>query len=134
MKDIIITSNEYLNKDDNDIFNNIIEEYNNEYDISKLWYFANILDLEDDDIDEDDIININNMNLSYIKKYSPNIYNTYKYDMDEYPEYNEEYKNIFKTTLNISGDVLKSYFNDRFFNYINEMEGGELSGNETDEE
>jgi hypothetical protein len=43
-------------------------------------------------------------------------------------------RTFFKTTLNISGDVLKSYFNDRFFNYINEMEGGELSGNETDEE
>ena len=136
MKDINITSNEYLNKDDNDIFNDIIEEYNinNEYDISKLWYFANFLDLENDDIDEDDIININNMNLSYIKKYSPNIYNTCKYEIDEYPEYNEEYKDIFKTTLSISGNVLKSYFNDRFFNYINEMEGGELSGNETDEE
>ena len=63
-----------------------------------------------------------------------NIYNNYEYEYNEYPKYNEEYKNIYHSTLIQCADVLKSRFSDIFYKYINDLEGGDLSGAETDEE
>ena len=72
------------------------------------------------------------MNLSLIKTYASDFYNTYEYDV--YPEYEKDYKNIYLITLSICGEILKNHFNDRFYTYINELEGAELSGADTDDD
>ena len=140
MKDINITYNEYLTTDndntDDYIFNKIIENYNIYHitNIFNLWHFTYYLDLDLDELEADEIISINDMNLSIIKQYAKNIYNNYEYEYNEYPKYNEEYKNIYHSTLIQCADVLKSRFSDIFYKYINDLEGGDLSGAETDEE
>ena len=140
MKDINITYNEYLTTDNDDkddyIFNKIIENYNIYHvtNIFNLWHFTYYLDLDEDELETDNIISINDMNLSIIKQYAPNIYNNYEYEYNEYPQYNEEYKNIYHSTLIQCADVLTSRFNDRFYKYINDLDGGELSGADTDDD
>ena len=140
MKDIHISeiSNaEFLvNDDDNDTFDKIIYNYINIHtnkNIAKIWLISYLFDLDDEEEEFDEyIIDVNNMNLSLIKKYAPEFYNTYEYDV--YPEYDEDYKNIYLITLNICGEILKNHFNDRFYTYINELEGAELSGADTDDD
>ena len=125
MKDINIT---YLTTDNDDyIFNKIIENYNIYHitNIFNLWHFTYYLDLDEDELEADEIINNNNMNLSIIKQYAPNIYNNYEYEYNEYPPYNEEYKNIYHSTLIECAGVLTSRFNDRFYKYINDLDGAE---------
>ena len=72
MKDINITYNEYLTTDNDDtddyIFNKIIENYNIYHitNIFNLWHFTYYLDLDEDELEADEIISINDMNLSII--------------------------------------------------------------------
>ena len=72
MKDINITYNEYLTTDNDDtddyIFNKIIENYNIYHitNIFNLWHFTYCLDLDEDELETDNIISINDMNLSII--------------------------------------------------------------------
>ena len=142
MKDIEITN--YVDCDYNDIdetndyiFDKIIENYNIFHitDIFELWYFTYLKDLDElDEGEEDEIIDINNMNLSIIKLYTPEIYENYEYENYEYLEYNEEYKVIFKPTLIQCANVLKALFSNKFYKYINYLEGDELSGADTDDD
>jgi hypothetical protein len=141
MKDIEIIT--YADCDYNDIdetndyiFDMIIENYNIYHitDISKLWYFTYLKDLDELDEDEEhEIIDINNMNLSIINFYTPEIYENYEYENYEYLIYNEEYKQIFKPTLIQCANVLKALFSNKFYKYINYLEGDELSGADTDD-
>ena len=48
--------------------------------------------------------------------------------------YDEDYKNIYSITLKICSEILRNHFNDRFYTYINELEGAELSGADTDDD
>ena len=92
MKDIHISeiSNaEFLvNDDDNDTFDRIIYNYidiHTNKDIAKMWLISYLFDLDDEEEEFDEyIIDVNNMNLSFIKTYAPNFYNTYEYDV--YPD------------------------------------------------
>ena len=139
MKDIHISeiSNaEFLvNDDDNDTFDKIIYNYINIHtnkNIAKIWLLSYLFDLDDEE-EKKYIIDVNNMNLSLIKKYAPEFYNTYEYVV--YPEYDEdEDEKIYLITLNNCGKILKNHFNDRFYTYINELEGAELSGADTDDD
>ena len=91
MKDIHITYNEYLTTDndntDDYIFDKIIENYNIYHitNIFNLWHFTYYLDLDEDELEADEIINNNDMNLSIIKQYAPNIYNNYEYELMNTP-------------------------------------------------
>ena len=142
MKDIEITN--YIDCDYNDIdetndyiFDQIIENYNIFHitDIFELWYFTYLKDLDElDEGEEDEIIDINNMNLSIIKLYTPEIYENYEYENYEDLIYNEEYKQIFKPTLIQCANVLKALFSNKFYKYINYLEGDELSDADTDDD
>ena len=88
MKDIPITTNDYSSYDDEYLFEMIVEFYNtyNQTNIRSLWEFHFLLDFDEEGI-EDDIIIINsnnNLNLTLIKKYIPDIYNSYEYEIGEY--------------------------------------------------
>jgi hypothetical protein len=133
MKDIPITTNDYSSYDDEYLFEMIVEFYNtyNQTNIRSLWKFHFLLDFEEEGI-EDDIIIINNnmnINLTLIKKYAPDIYNSYEYEIGEYDNCIEK---IYDQNLEIFADILHNRFNSRFFKYINDMEGAELSGADTD--
>jgi hypothetical protein len=129
MKDIPIGSDEIL-YDDEYLFEMIVEFYNtyNIINIRNLWEFNFLLDFDEEGID-DDIINNNNMNLTLIKKYAPDIYNSYEYEIGEYDNCIEK---MYDQNLKIIADILHNRFNSRFFKYINDMEGAELSGADTD--
>ena len=135
MNDIPImdyTSNIELYNDEY-LFEMIVEFYNtyNQTNIRNLWKFHFLLDFEEEGI-EDDIIIINNnmnINLTLIKKYAPDIYNSYEYEIGEYDNCIEK---IYDQNLEIFADILHNRFNSRFFKYINDMEGAELSGADTD--
>jgi hypothetical protein len=129
MKDIPIGSDEIL-YDDEYLFEMIVEFYNtyNIIDIRNLWEYNFLLDFDEEGID-DDIINNNNMNLTLIKKYAPDIYNSYEYEIGEYDNCIEK---MYDQNLKIIADILHNRFNSRFFKYINDMEGAELSGADTD--
>jgi hypothetical protein len=129
MKDIPIGSDEIL-YDDEYLFEMIVEFYNtyNIINIRNLWEFNFLLDFDEEGID-DDIINNNNMNLTLIKKYAPDIYNSYEYEIGEYDNCIEK---MYDQNLKIIADILHNRFNSRFFKYINDLEGTELSGADTD--
>jgi hypothetical protein len=129
MKDIPIGSDEIL-YDDEYIFEMIVEFYNtyNIINIRNLWEYNFLLDFDEEGID-DDINNNNNMNLTLIKKYAPDIYNSYEYEIGEYDNCIEK---MYDQNLEIIADILHNRFNSRFFKYINDMEGAELSGADTD--
>ena len=134
MKDIPIGSDEIL-YDDEYLFEMIVEFYNtyNQTNIRSLWKFHFLLDFEEEGI-EDDIIIINNnmnINLTLIKKYAPDIYNSYEYEIGEYDNCIEK---MYDQNLKIIADILHNRFNSRFFKYINDLEGAELSGADTDTE
>ena len=124
-------------------YNSNIELYNDEYlfemivlnyikyketNITRFWINKNFIDFEEEDVD-DDIENINNMNLSLIKKYVPDIYNTYEYNFEEYEN---KLEMIFLQNLKVCADILYRRFNHKFYRLINIVEGGELSGDDTD--
>ena len=69
------------------------------------------------------------MNLSLIKKYAPNIYNTYEYDIEDGENC---FEMMYFQNLEVCADILKRRFNAKFYNYINNLEGAELSGSDTD--
>ena len=134
MKDIPIGSDEIL-YDDEYLFEMIVEFYNtyNQTNIRSLWEFNFLLDFDEEGI-EDDIIIINNnmnINLTLIKKYAPDIYNSYEYEIGEYDNCIEK---MYNQNLKIIADILHDRFNSRFFKYINDLEGAELSGADTDTE
>ena len=71
------------------------------------------------------------MNSSLIKKYAPNIYNTYEYDMKD----NENpFERFYNQNLEFCANILKGRFKftDELYHDINKYEGVELSGFETD--
>ena len=131
MKDIPIGSDEIL-YDDEYLFEMIVEFYNtyNIIDIRNLWEYNFLLDFDEEGID-DDIINNNNMNLTLIKKYAPDIYNSYEYEIGEYDNCIEK---MYDQNIKIFADIIHNRFNSRFFKYINDLEGAELSGADTDTE
>ena len=134
MKDIPIGSDEIL-YDDEYLFEMIVEFYNtyNKTNIRSLWEFNFLLDFDEEGIENDHIIinNNNNMNLTLIKKYAPDIYNSYEYEIGEYDNCIEK---MYNQNLKIIADILHNRFNSRFFKYINDLEGAELSGADTDTE
>jgi len=69
------------------------------------------------------------MNLSLIKYYAPDIYNTYEYDIEDGENC---FEMMYFQNLEVCADILKRRFNAKFFNYINNLEGAELSGDDTD--
>ena len=143
MRDIKITG--YIDCDFNDIeetndyiLGKLIEYYNIYHipNVEYLWYNHYIIEFVDFDEDYDDeIININDRNLSIVKIYEPEIYENKKYNFNnENRKYNEEYKNIFDETLRESANILKFHLQKKFSKYINDLEGDELSGADTDDE
>ena len=132
MKDIPITTNYSSSYDDENLFEVIVEFYNtyNQTNIRSLWKFHFLLDFDEEGI-EDDIINNNNMNLTLIKKYAPDIYNSYEYEIGEYDNCIEK---MYDQNIKIFADIIHNRFNSRFFKYINDLEGAELSGADTDTE
>jgi hypothetical protein len=134
MKDIPIDSDEIL-YDDEYVFEMIVEFYNtyNQTNIRSLWEFNFLIDFDEEYIEDDHIIinNNNNLNLTLIKKYAPNIYNSYEYKIGEYDNCIEK---MYNQNLKIIADILHNRFNSRFFKYINDLEGAELSGADTDTE
>ena len=135
MKDIPITTNDYSSYDDEYLFEMIVEFYNtyNQTNIRSLWEFNFLIDFDEEYIEDDHIIinNNNNLNLRLIKKYAPNIYNSYEYKIGEYDNCIEK---MYNQNLKIIADILHNRFNRRFFKYINDLEGAELSGADTDTE
>ena len=133
MKDIIYTPYNRVAIVEDIIFNNLIDAYkrNKNACISQLWFYSNVL-TDDDDIDSID--NSFNYNLSIIKKYCPNTYNTFIFtplfdsDTDEI-----EYRlDINRDLLFECGYILERLFRERFFAYINSLDGDELSSDDTD--
>lgn len=116
MKDIKFDYTEY---NDDTIFDMIIDAYNmdkGEKNIIEIWKVRYYLDDEYEDNDS--------MNLSLIKKYYPELYNTY--------DYTNKKGASCDIDLDICANILKRRFNSRFFKYINDLEGDELSGDDTD--
>ncbi len=101
MKDILFNFKDY---NDGYVLYMIYQEYEryNSVNISELWRQKYFLD---DKINEYN----NNMILSLIRKYAPDIYDTYKYDFDDEID-------IYDTNLNLCCDILKRRFNDIFSN------------------
>jgi hypothetical protein len=143
MRDIKITG--YMDCDFNDIeetndyiLDKLIEYYNIYHipNVEYLWYnhYVNeFVNFDEDYDDEEDIININDRNLSIVKLYEPEIYENKKYDFNvEYPKYPEEYKNIYDETLKESAKILKFHLQKKFSKYINDLEGDELSDADTE--
>ncbi len=135
MKNIPITTNDYSSYDDEYLFEMIVEFYNtyNRINIRSLWKFHFFLDFDEEGI-EDDIIIINNnndMNLTLIKQYAPDIYNSYEYEICEYDNC---FTAMYEQNLEVCADIIHNRFNSRFFKYINDLEGAELSDADTDTE
>jgi hypothetical protein len=65
---------------------------------------------------EENIQDINDLNLSFIKKYAPNLYNTFEFTFDEDDEnYNDsDNKKIFYITLRMCGCILEPKFRYHF--------------------
>ena len=131
MKDIIYTPYNRVAIVEDIIFNNLIDAYrrNKNACISQLWFYSNIL-TDDDDVDSID--NSFNYNLSIIKKYCPNTYNTFIFTplLDDNDEI--EYRlDIHRDLLFQCGYVLERLFSIRFYTYINSLDGDELSGDDT---
>jgi len=118
--------------DDEYLFEMILEYYTNnkQTDIFNFWKSRHSIDFEEeeddvDDYNEDD----NNMNLSLIKKYAPDIYNTYEYDIKD----NENpFEMMYNQNLEVCANILKRRFTDKLYYDINRYEGAELSGDDTD--
>ena len=118
--------------DDEYLFEMILEYYTNtkQTDIFNFWKSRDSIDFEEeeddvDDYNEDD----NNMNLSLIKKYAPDIYNTYQYDIKD----NENpFEMMYNQNLEVCANILKRRFTDKLYYDINRYEGAELSGADTD--
>ncbi len=135
MKDIPITNREYSSYDDEYFFQMFLEHYTShkQVNINNFWNYKYMIDFEeeeDEDI-EDDIEDNNNMNLSLIKKYAPDIYDTYEYDIDDYDNC---FNKMYELNLEVCANVLHRRFIDRLFKYINDLEGGDLSGADTDDD
>ncbi len=112
MKDIpITTNNDYSSYNDEYLFEFILDHYNsyNQTNIRRLWKYEYFLDFEDEEV-EDDIDEINNMNLSLIKKYAPDIYNTYEYDTND-----NCFTAMYEQNLEVCADIIHRRFNNRFF-------------------
>ena len=112
------------------LFEIIVESYTKykETNIFNLWNYNHFIDFEKEDVD-DDIEDNNNMNLSLIKYYAPDIHNTYEYDIEDDENC---FEMMYFQNLEVCAEILKRRFNDKFYNYINNLEGAELSGDDTD--
>jgi hypothetical protein len=118
--------------DDEYLFEMILEYYTNtkQTDIFNFWKSRHSIDFEEDEDDVDDYNeDDNNMNLSLIKKYAPDIYNTYQYDIKD----NENpFEMMYNQNLEVCANILKRRFTDKLYYDINRYEGAELSGADTD--
>ena len=118
--------------DDEYLFEMILEYYTNtkQTDIFNFWKSTYSIDFEEDEDDVDDYNeDDNNMNLSLIKKYAPDIYNTYQYDIKD----NENpFEMMYNQNLEVCANILKRRFTDKLYYDINRYEGAELSGDDTD--
>ena len=118
--------------DDEYLFEMILEYYTNtkQTDIFNFWKSRHSIDFEEDEDDVDDYNeDDNNMNLSLIKKYAPDIYNTYQYDIKD----NENpFEMMYNQNLEVCANILKRRFTDKLYYNINRYEGAELSGDDTD--
>ena len=118
--------------DDEYLFEMILEYYTNtkQTDIFNFWKSRYSIDFEEDEDDVDDYNeDDNNMNLSLIKKYAPDIYNTYQYDIKD----NENpFEMMYNQNLEVCANILKRRFTDKLYYDINRYEGAELSGADTD--
>ena len=108
----------------------IVHTNNKQTDIFNFWKSRYSIDFEEeeddvDDYNEDD----NNMNLSLIKKYAPDIYNTYQYDIKDYEN---PFEMMYNQNLEVCANILKRRFTDKLYYDINRYEGAELSGADTD--
>ena len=65
------------------------------------------------------------MNLSLIKNYDPNIYNTYEYDIKDGEN---PFEMMYNQNLEVSANILKRCFAYKLYYDINIYEGAELSG------
>ena len=118
--------------DDDFLYQMILEYYTNtkQTDIFNFWKSTYSIDFEEDEDDVDDYNeDDNNMNLSLIKKYAPDIYNTYQYDIKD----NENpFEMMYNQNLEVCANILKRRFTDKLYYDINRYEGAELSGADTD--
>ena len=118
--------------DDDFLYQMILEYYTNtkQTDIFNFWKSRHSIDFEEDEDDVDDYNeDDNNMNLSLIKKYAPDIYNTYQYDIKD----NENpFEMMYNQNLEVCANILKRRFTDKLYYDINRYEGAELSGADTD--
>jgi len=118
--------------DDEYLFEMILEYYtkNKQTHIFNFWKSRHSIDFEEDEDDVDDYNeDDNNMNLSLIKKYAPDIYNTYQYDIKD----NENpFEMMYNQNLEVCANILKRRFTDKLYYDINRYEGAELSGADTD--
>jgi len=118
--------------DDDFLYQMILEYYTNtkQTDIFNFWKSRHSIDFEEDEDDVDDYNeDDNNMNLSLIKKYAPDIYNTYQYDIKD----NENpFEMMYNQNLEVCANILKRRFTDKLYYDINRYEGAELSGDDTD--
>ena len=116
--------------DDDFLYEMILENYTfqKETDIFNFWNFKHFIDFREEDVD-DDIDDNNNMNLSLIKKYAPDIYDTYEYDIEDDED---PFEMMYFQNLEVCANVLKRRFTDKLYYDINKYEGDELSGSETD--
>ena len=69
------------------------------------------------------------MNLSLIKYYAPDIYNTYEYDIEDDENC---FEMMYFQNLEVCAEILKRRFNNKLYKLINIVEGAELSGSDTD--
>ena len=121
-------SDEYL-------FDMILEYYFNHKDtnIKRYWTFEYLLDFDEEENQDDEVIdeieNYNNINLSLIKKYAPEIYKTYVYDIKDNQN---PFEMMHLQNIELCADIIHKQFIHKLYNYINNLEGAELSGSDTD--
>ena len=105
--------------DDEYLFEMILEYYTNtkQTDIFNFWKSRHSIDFEEDEDDVDDYNeDDNNMNLSLIKKYAPDIYNTYQYNIKD----NENpFEMMYNQNLEVCANILKRRFTDKLYYDIN---------------
>ncbi len=71
-----------------------------------MWRFKFLLEFNEEDIDND-IDDNNNMNVSLIKKYAPDIHNTYEYDIGKYDNFlNYCFQKMYEQNVEVCADIL----------------------------
>jgi hypothetical protein len=114
------------------LFNIIIDVYN-DYDhayinIHEMWYWGFRIRTEDGGTDYEKMISFN---LSVIKHLNYGLYKTLTIDYRHSDDYEKNETIIFWSLLEVACRLLKNKFQKKFMEYINNLEGDELSDNDT---